>query len=52
MTPRTHTVTGGYTDREGRIWVYVRGNPTPLRAEKPFRDGAAVKVQGGRAVAP
>lgn len=52
MTPRTHTVTSGYTDREGRIWVYVRGFDKPLLAEKPFRDGAAVKVVGNRAVAP
>lgn len=52
MTNRTYTVTGGYTGQDKRIWVFVRGIDRAIPAEKAFANGAAVKVQGGRAVSP
>ena len=46
---QTYTVTSGYTDREGRHWVFVRGLGYPLRADEALPEGASVRVEGGRA---
>lgn len=49
MKAQTYTVTNGYTDREGRHWVFVRGLTTKLSCDEPLPEGASVRVEGGRA---
>jgi len=50
MNAPTHTVISGFTDREGRHWVFVRDNPQKLSAREPYPEGTAVRVENGRAV--
>ncbi|MGQ3040563.1 MAG: hypothetical protein ACT6TH_15365 [Brevundimonas sp.] len=49
MNAQTYTVTSGYTDREGRHWVFVRGLPGKLSCDEAFPEGSSVRVANGRA---
>lgn len=48
MNAPTVTVVSGYTDRDGRHWVFVRNNPNKLLSDEPLPEGTAVRVVGGR----
>lgn len=48
MNAPTHIVVSGFTDRDGRHWVFTRGNPQKLLADEPLPEGTAVRVVGGR----
>lgn len=48
--PQTHTVVSGYTDRDGNFRVMVKGHPLPLLSDEPLPEGAAVRIEGGKAV--
>lgn len=50
MKPRTHTVTGGYVSRDGKRRVYVKDHPLPLECDEALEDGAAVRIEGRKAV--
>ena len=48
--PQTHSVTACWQDRQGRIWVTVRGDARRHRIAAPVDDGAAVRLVDGQAV--
>lgn len=50
LSKQTHTVVTGFTDREGRHWVFVRDNPRKLAADEAYPEGTAVHIVAGRAV--
>lgn len=50
MTPQTYTVVSGWTNREGKHFVFLRGQPVPVPADEPLEEGAAVRIVDGRAV--
>lgn len=47
-TPHTFTIVSGFTDRDGRHWVFVKANPQKLLSDEPLPEGTAVRVVGGR----
>ena len=50
MTARTFTVVTSYVGRDGQHRVYVNGHALPLLTEVALAEGAAVIIQGDRAV--
>ena len=52
MTARTFTVVTSYVGRDGQHRVYVNGHALPLRTDVELAEGAAVIIQGDRAVPP
>lgn len=50
MTARTFTVVTSYVGRDGQHRVYVNGHALPLRTDVELAEGAAVIIQGDRAV--
>lgn len=50
MTARTFTVVTSYVGRDGQHRVYVNGHDLPLRSDTELPEGAAVTIQGDRAI--
>jgi hypothetical protein len=51
LAEKTYTVLSGYTSRDGRLMVRVRGLDLPVPAVAAFLEGAAVRIVNGKAVA-
>ncbi|MGV3580016.1 hypothetical protein [Brevundimonas sp.] len=50
MHTQTYIVTGSYADRDGVVWVFLRGLPGKYAIEGPVQDGDACTVVNGKAV--
>lgn len=50
MNAPTYTVQSGWTDRNGKHWLYLKGISAPIPSDKAWPEGTALRIVAGRAV--